>query len=702
MSAALSDHPAPGPGHGSATLGVRRDAARHDRFVGRAAELDLVGRALRADRLPFHVVHVWGPGGVGKTSLLGEVERLCGHAGVAAVRLDGRDLEPVPTAVEAAVRPGGGAGRRVVLVDTYERLRALDGWFQRTFVPALPADVLVVFAGRDRPAPEWQVEWGGAVRVLPLRNLGAADAEALLGRRGVPEGAWGDVLAFTHGHPLALALVAERFRQRPGGPAAFDAAAEPEVVRALLDRFVADVPSAAHRTAVEGASVVRTVTEPLLTSLLDDGGRGHELFGWLRRLAFVESGRGGLRLHDVVRETVEADLRWRDPGRHAELHERARRHYTGRLRAVASEADRRETLADYVHLYRDNPVVRPLMGRLREAWAEAQLDGPAPLRDGEAGGAEADAVVALVATHEGDASAAVVRRWLDRRPESAEVVRDAGGAVVGFLLTLRLEATDADDRDADPAVASAWEAVGRGLRPGESALYFRSWLDAEAYQGVSAVQSLVFARTVQRYLSTPGLAVSLLAVADPDLWGPVFGFAGLRRYPEAAFAVGDRSYAVFGHDWRASPPGEWLEGLAGQAPDRVPTPPASSAEDAVVALSQEGFAEAVRDALKAYARPYRLAESPLLRSRLVRERGGDGVEELSALLWEAAAELRSGPRDAPYFRALEAAYLDPAPTQAAAAERLDVPFSTFRRHLGRGVDHVVEALWRRETGGAGP
>ena len=689
MPTAPTDRPAPGP----ATVGGRRDAARHARFVGRAAELDLIGRALGAERPPFHVVHVWGPGGVGKTSLLGEVERLCAEAGVPAVRLDGRDLDPAPAAVVGGAAPALGGGRAVLLVDTYERLGALDGWFQRTFVPGLPAGVLVVLAGRDRPAPEWTAEWGGAVRVVPLRNLGAADAEAFLDRRGVPRAAWPDVLAFTHGHPLALALVAERVRQRPAAPPAFDAAAEPEVVRALLDRFVADAPTPAHRAAVEGAAVVRTVTEPVLARLLDDGGRAHELFAWLRRLAFVEEGRGGVRLHDVVRETVEADLRWRDPGRHAELHTRARRHYTDRLQRAASEAARRETLADYVHLYRDNPVVRPLVGRLRETWAEAEVEGPAPLRDGEGA-----AVAALAESHEGEASAAIVRRWLDRRPDAFEVVRDAGGAVAGFLLTLRLEDADADDRDADPAVAAAWEAVGGGLRPGESALYFRSWLDAEAYQGVSAVQSLVFARTVQRYLSTPGLAVSLLAVADPDLWGPVFAFAGLRRYPAAAFDVGGRSYAVFGHDWRASSPAEWLEGLAGRAPDRAPAPPPPSS-DAAAALSEEAFAEAVRGALKGYARPYRLADNPLLRSRLVRERGGEPVGALRALVRAAAEELRSGPRDAPYLRALEAAYLDPAPTQAAAAERLDVPFSTFRRHLGRGVDHVVAALWRRETGG---
>ena len=679
----------------SSTLGERRDAARHAQFVGRAEELALFADLLRAERLPFHVAHVWGPGGIGKTAFLGELRRLCREAGVPVTYVDGQDLAPEPGDVVAATNGAFGDGRAVLLIDTYEALRPLDGWFQRTFVPSLPADALVVFAGRDRPAPEWRVGWGGAVRVVPLRNLGVAEAEAFLDDRGVPGAAWESVLAFTHGHPLALALVAERFRQRPdAAPPAFDASGEPEVVRTLLDRFVAALPTPAHRLAVEGASVVRVLTEPLLADLLgDEGGAAHGLFAWLCGLAFVEGGPRGVRLHDLVRETVEADLRWRDPDRHAALHARARQHYTDRLGRPTSEAVRRETLGDYVHLYRDNPVVRPLMGRLREAWSEARVEGPAPLRPGDA-----DAVAALVERHEGGAAAEIARWWLGRRPEAVEVFRDRDGALAGFLLTLRLGQTGPADREADPALAKAWDAVGARLRTGEVGLFFRSWMDAEAYQGVSAVQSLVFARTVQRYLSTPGLAVSLLAVADADLWAPVFAFAGLHRYPDAAFAVGGRGYAVFGRDWRASTPSEWLEGLAGQAPDRAPAPPTIPPEDAVVVLSEDAFAEAVRRALKAYARPYKLVENPLVESRLVRERGG-GVEALQELLREAAEELQASARDAPYFRALYVAYLDPEPTQAAAAERLDLPFSTFRRHLGRGVDHVVASLWRRETGG---
>ena len=47
-------------------------------------------------------------------------------------------------------------------------------------------------------------------------------------------------------------------------------------------------------------------------------------------------------------------------------------------------------------------------------------------------------------------------------------------------------------------------------------------------------------------------------------------------------------------------------------------------------------------------------------------------------------------------------YLRAAPSQEAAAEVLGLPFSTYRRHLGRAVDQLTEALWAVEIGVPGP
>ena len=453
-----------------------------------------------------------------------------------------------------------------------------------------------------------------------------------------------------------------------------------------------EIDDEAEIAALEAAAAVRVVTESLLADLLerDDA---HAAFEWLRGLSFVETSGEGLSLHDLARETLGADLRWRRPERFAALNRRARAHYTRHLLG-ADEQEQVAILADYTFLHRHNPIVQPLFAQLRGQWAKAR-----PQTSGRPRGDEWAVLREMVAAHEGEASAEIAEHWFERQPDRVQVFRDENGTVTGFLFRLALDATTEEERAADPCAEAAWAYLREHapLRPGEHATLFRFWMDREAYQNVSAVQSLIFVATVRHYLSVDNLAYTFLPCAEPDFWALVFSYVGLKRLQEVDFEVGGETYGVYGHDWRAIPPAVWLEGLAERG---LPSVPGEAPErpDRLVVLSEPDFAEAVRDALRDYARPHELADSPLLRSRLVMERAGDGdrVEALRGLLNEAAEELNATPREAPYYLALDATYLDPARTQAEAAEQLDMPFSSFRRYLKRGIAHVVEALWQRE------
>jgi hypothetical protein len=72
---------------------------------------------------------------------------------------------------------------------------------------------------------------------------------------------------------------------------------------------------------------------------------------------------------------------------------------------------------------------------------------------------------------------------------------------------------------------------------------------------------------------------------------------------------------------------------------------------------------------------------------------------LQTAIRDAAAVLQASPRDLKAYRALHHTYFQPAVTQERAAELLDLPFSTYRRHLKSGVTQVTELLWRQETQG---
>jgi len=124
----------------------------------------------------------------------------------------------------------------------------------------------------------------------------------------------------------------------------------------------------------------------------------------------------------------------------------------------------------------------------------------------------------------------------------------------------------------------------------------------------------------------------------------------------------------------------------------------AAAEPTPRALSRPAFAESVRAGLRDLHRPAALQVNPLNRSRVAAALGGD----LRALLEEAAAAATADPRDAKLARALDRTYLRPAPTQEAAAELLGLPFSTYRGHLARGLERVVDWLWERELYGPDP
>src|SRR4249920_699440 len=78
-------------------------AARRARFVGRNGELDLFARALAAAEPPFAVLHVVGPGGIGKTTLLREFATVAARAGRSVVHIDARHVEPLSDHLLAAL-----------------------------------------------------------------------------------------------------------------------------------------------------------------------------------------------------------------------------------------------------------------------------------------------------------------------------------------------------------------------------------------------------------------------------------------------------------------------------------------------------------------------------------------------------------------------------------------------------------------------
>jgi hypothetical protein len=685
------------------TLGDLLAARRRRRFVGRTSEVELFQLALETPDPPFLLLHIHGPPGIGKTSLLDVLAGLAADAGARVVRLDGRDLVPSPPAVlqalgvlevpegEGAIAGLSDSGRLVVLFDTYERLSPLDDWVRTRLLPRLPATALTVVAGRTPPDSAWRADpaWRELLRVVSLRNLSPEESRQYLQVCGVDPDRQEQLVELAHGHPLGLSLLADVVVR--GGEAAADPLT-PDLVGTLLQRFVEIVPSGLHRRALEVCAPARVTTEALLREVLglEDA---HELFTWLRELSFVESGPEGVFPHDLARDALEADLRWRDPEGYRRVFRGVRGHINGRLQTSRGQEQQR-TIADAKYLFRRLPGVGSPVDW--EAWGQQY---PEPARPGDR-----EPLLDLVLTWEGEASAAIAARWWERQPEGFFVVRGQDGVIGGFLALLDLTRASTQDIEADPGARAAWDYAMRHAapRPTEMVTQSRFIVDRETYQGPSATLNATPILTMQRYLGTPNLAWDFLALAEPERWDAYFAAADLPRAAGADFWVGGRRYGLFAHDFRQIPVDALLELVTERALAHDLTPSSPTVQPLLLVLSQPEFDDAVRQALRDLRRPDLLSRNPLLRTRLVRDRAGDEepvAATLEALVGAAVETLREHPRDDKLWRAVERTYVRPAATQERAAAALGLPFSTYRRHLTLGVDRVVAWLWDQEVYG---
>lgn len=691
----------------SARLAERLAIGHRQRFCGREAELALFRSALAGEGAAFSVLYVHGLGGVGKSALLREYAAFARERGTTPVCLDGRMIDPSPAGFLLALRDALGLSasespidrllafdRLVLILDGCELLAPIDGWLRDTLLPQLAARALIVIAGRTPPSPDWTADlgWGSLVHVLPLRNLSDDESRTLLTLRQVPGAQQPAVLAFTHGHPLALVLVAD-VMAAAGPEAPFSPDRAPNVVRTLVERMAAHAPSPQHRRALELCAHVRVTSEPLLAAAID-GGDAHGLFEWLRGLSFMEQGPEGLFPHDVAREALDADFRWRDPDGYREMHARVWRYLRERLRTSSGRAQQR-AFFDKLFLHRFNPIG----ARYHEYGTLGSIFAEPPAAEDHA------AILDAVRRYEGEDSARIAAHWLRRQPQAFQIIRGVDGGLLGLAAGLWLHECGPEDAAADPAVAAALQHARQHgpVRAGEESLHHRFHVACDGYQQISPTINLLATMVSVAPARRPRLAWSFVTFSEADPWRPIMSYIGFQHAPGAAFAVGGHEYAVFAHDWRVEPFDVWWEkeidrSLAPE-PDREAADVPAAAP--LLVLAEADFAAAVRQALRDYAHPQALAASPLLRSRVLQDAAGPSpaAANLQALLREAVARLEASERDVKFHRALWHTFIEPAPSQERCAERLGLPFSTYRYQLARGTDLVIARLWQRELHG---
>ncbi|HEU4423028.1 MAG TPA: AAA family ATPase [Pilimelia sp.] len=665
-------------------LGEVLDRERHRNFVGRRRELAGFDEAI-AGRSPHRVLLVHGPGGIGKTTLLLELRTRARAARRTVALLDGREVDASPEGFVDAVagalgRPGDGRATElpadaVLLVDGYEHLAPIDSWLRHEFVPALAAEAVVVLAGRDAPAAAWRLDagWRHVVAALRLDPFDPAESGQLLALAGVAAPERSRLIALGRGHPLAMALLADVARS---GVVPESLADVPALVSALLDPLLRGAPTQAHVTGLATCAKAWLTTEDLLRDVV--GADAPAVWAWLEQRPFIVSGPRGLTPHDLARDVLDAEFERRSPERYRALHRVVHDHVVGGLRA-ATGADRQLQGQHLMYLHRRAPFTAAVRA-LRAQGSTAVV----PARP-----AEHDEVLSLVERFEGPESARLAAGWLAEQADGLSVVR-ADEGVGGYAYHV-FHPTGSTLEERDPVARAALDHVAAHgpTRPGEQVNVARFFGGRGEHQRdlyavlAGSVSSLVV------WLTRP-LAWSFVIVTDTAYWAPIFDYLGFAPLIEAEF--GGRRHVGYGVDWRRLPVDAWLDlmnerehsGGTGPPPASLLRPPP---------LDRATFGAAVRAALPDLQRPDRLATNLLTTSSLA-----DGPGSLRATIETAIDCLREEPKGAALSAVLQRTFVRGAPTQEAAAEVLGLPFSTYRRHLGKAIEQLTDLLWAVEIG----
>lgn len=674
---------------GGARAGAVLARARRDRLRGRADELARLHRWVRTPELLVAVLH--GPGGVGKSTLLDAFGYDLEADGRAVVRLDGADLDPSPAGFLAAV--GGLIGPdTVVLLDRFEAVSGLSRWLWREWLPAQPADTHLLVAGRQGPPPDWRADpaFAACGLVLALRNLDRTAAAELIADHGVadPEDA-ALLAASSRGHPLAIVVAADVHGQAVRSPLrGGDLLGHPNVTGVLVERFLDDVATPRQRRALHVCGHARRVDRALLREVLAvDDAAADEMLDWLRTRPYTESHPDGLSVHDLVKDVLDRDLRWRDRDAFVELHGAIRRVVVDRMaRAEDHEHDR--LAGDLFHLHRHNPAAASL-------YAFEDLGGviARPLRG------DPDEIAWLGRIFAAEQRGPIAAHWAAAQPQAGTVFEDGQGRRTGAGLVVRLDRARPEDLRADPVAGWALDRIARRRPPGSEEPVLLQMVVAADHPEAPGVVADQAAALSLRAWRTRGLGWAVLTTALDPVWAPMWHYIGFERLGSCPLAESGREpveIAVWARDFGRGSFESWLDGMTVHELDEAGTarPPVA----APIALARGDFDDAVVCLLRDLHDPVRLRTNPLAGSGLLGPDGGP-TAALVPLVRRVVDGLRQLPDTELAGRILDRTYVRPAGSQERAAEVVGTSFSTYRRHLTRGVRLLQDRLWDWEVHG---
>ncbi len=361
----------------SNTIASRLARLELEHFVGREPQKRILDEAIASPGRPWQILNLWGPTGVGKSTLIDLCQHEAEEAGRAFFRVNGHRIENRPQRFLDALADRLGLapeeatashciarlnrhceeGATTLVLDHHNRPGEFNRWLREEFLPLLDPRLLIIVASRQ-PLAQW---WGGTatwqrlISPLPLHHFTLEETRRYLHSHGIEEPqlvehAW----RYSKGLPLALALIAAVV-EHEGEEAITQLRQRQDITDRLVAYWQEEAREEGLETILERAAVVRCFNLDLLRQL-DEAPVEEALFERLTQASFVDAEAHGWSLQELVRETLVHHLKNRSPERYAAMRARAIHYYAHRATGPGREEQRCQALQELFYMLGDGLV----------------------------------------------------------------------------------------------------------------------------------------------------------------------------------------------------------------------------------------------------------------------------------------------------------------------------------------------------------
>jgi class 3 adenylate cyclase len=427
----------------------------------------------------------------------------------------------------------------------------MDTWLRQVFVPGLTENVFTIIAGRLPPTTGWLTTpgWQDLFRDIELKELTEENSRKMMESRGLKPEHFETVQRFARGYPLVLEMAATALNAQPDleikdGP-------PPKILQQLTQAFLSGLAPETVE-AVEAASTVRCVTEPLLRGLLNVSSVS-EVFKNLQSLPFIDVTTEGLTFHDVVHDTISKELSWRDPERYRTYRQRAWNFFSKQSQHAVAHGLWRCT-ANMLYLA-EHPVVREAFF---PAGGSDYTIEPAIEDDGKA-------IYDIASSTEAEEAANLIKKWWDRYPQTFSVAKSRGGKIEGFYCIFEPNDIERKHMMDDPLSAAWLKHLNENpVSEDERVLFLRRWLARTTGEAPSPVQGACWLDIKRAYMALrPSLRRLYTAVMDIETYVPIITPLGFAPVEEAHISLEGNTYYTAALDFGPSSVDGWIASVVG-------------------------------------------------------------------------------------------------------------------------------------------